>query len=961
MRRRISAGAFTLICWMASAGVADATPPKLLSQSDIQAIAANSDDWNSRKSFCDGNLNDIIQSGYVGFDWHDAVINYSTCYRVAKVLGLSAPVVQSYSDKTLALMRVLARDQAYGTPATSQELLAVGDGATKTFALRMPPAAGSTVKVYLAPLTQKSFTYSGATIQICDSECFSPFVAISDTAGGAAHYVRSVDYHEGYPNQLRWLNGNHPASGATFFAKIADQDFTTVSSGSVTVSGGMLTLATAPTANQAVFVEYMGPAYAQTGNAMGGVEAVRPDSYFPMRSMNVALAWAFDALRDSTALTADLRSEYSKLLADQVDAYMEVTGMNPYLDTPLSNYFIEGELTGGLCTAFAVDDDVTTTAHGRVLKDLARSLINMAAGALDTNIPGGYGFEGTYTNGSVNDLLNVFTIWKAATTEDLAAQLEWTQNLIPATIHGIKPDRQTFYDGGDWNDLPATPLTTVLQAFVQYQSDHPMAPFARQALIDIGESASGPTKDYKSGADAFPLSFVTKGTGALYARSDWGTGAVWLSMSVGPVFSLGHEHLDRGHVTIQRGADYLLKDSGDYGAYDTIPWHNTVGFGNGNTPSECGGDDDGNVKPPKVIDGGEFVYGQEDMTKSFCNGVAAAVRTLVYVRPNVILVHDQLQTTDANTKKQFNLNFANAIAQSGDVYSTTAGASKLFVRAMVPANPTAVIIASGTSITGANGAFKLKGTNWRVSTSGHTADTFLHLFQATDSGQAQMAASAYLQSADARAEGAAVDLGSKRWVMLSSTAGGPLGGTLAYALPVTCPCAHVVGDLQPTTNYQALVYNDAGGAPIQTLSLATGPEGVLSFETADAAAKQVTLVAGDVVADTTPPTVSLSAPAGGSTVSGVLTVRATAADTGTGVTKVQFFVDGAQVGEDGSSPYTDALDTRNLTNGTHMFSAKAFDGAGHSTTSAVVSATVSNTAEPSDSTPPAAPTMLRVE
>jgi len=129
-------------------------------------------------------LNDIIQSGYVGFDWHDAVIAYSTCYRVAKVLGLSASVVQSYSDKTLALMRVLARDQAYGTPATSQELLAVGDGATKTFALRMPSAAGSTVKVYLAPLTQKSFTFSGATMQVCADYCFAPFVAVSDSAGG---------------------------------------------------------------------------------------------------------------------------------------------------------------------------------------------------------------------------------------------------------------------------------------------------------------------------------------------------------------------------------------------------------------------------------------------------------------------------------------------------------------------------------------------------------------------------------------------------------------------------------------------------------------------------------------------------------------------------------------------------------------------------------------------------------
>jgi hypothetical protein len=626
----------------------------------------------------------------------------------------------------------------------------------------------------------------------------------------------------------------------------------------------------------------------------------------------------------------------------------------------LSNYFIEGELTGAVTTTFAIDDDLATTAEGRVLKDLARSLIMQCYTALDTHIPGGYGFEGTYTNGAASDVLKVFAIWKSASTEDLAPQLQWTANLIPATIHGIKPDRVTFYDGGDWNELPATPLTGVLQSFVHYQSDHPMAPFARQALIDVGEAATGATKDYKSGAEAFPRSFLTKGTGALYARSDWGTGAVWVSMSVGPVFSLGHQHLDRGHITIQRGADYLLKDSGDYGAYDTVPWHNTLGFGNSNTPSQCGGDDDGQVAAPKYLEADGFVYGQEDLKKSYCTGVNRAVRTVVYVRPDAILVHDQAETADAATKKQYNLNFGAAITQSGNVFSTVVGGSKLFMRSLVPANPSPTITPAGTSITGANGAFPLKGYNYRISSSGQKGDTFLHLFQATSSGQSQMVASSYLQSADARAQGAAIDMGDQRWVILSSITGAQLTGTLAYVLPVTCPCSHVVGDLPPNTNYQVAVYDDAGGAPIQTLAQATAAAGVLSFATPDADAAQVTLTAGGTVSDTTPPTVSLTAPASGATVSDIFTLAATAADTGTGVTKVQFLVDGAQVAEDPSAPYTHSYDTRSVSNGSHTFAAKAFDGAGQSTTSTVVTATVNNVAPPVDTTPPAAPTMLRV-
>src|SRR6266581_1851180 len=57
-------------------------------------------------------------------------------------------------------------------------------------------------------------------------------------------------------------------------------------------------------------------------------------------------------------------------------------------------------------------------------------------------------------------------------------------------------------------------------------------------------------------------------------------------------------------------------------------------------------------------------------------------------------------------------------------------------------------------------------------------------------------------------------------------------------------------------------------------------------------------------ADTTPPSVSITAPASGATVSGSVTVSASASDN-VGVAGVQFLVDGANLGsEDTSSPYS---------------------------------------------------------
>jgi len=96
------------------------------------------------------------------------------------------------------------------------------------------------------------------------------------------------------------------------------------------------------------------------------------------------------------------------------------------------------------------------------------------------------------------------------------------------------------------------------------------------------------------------------------------------------------------------------------------------------------------------------------------------------------------------------------------------------------------------------------------------------------------------------------------------------------------------------------------------------------------------------VLDTTPPTVSLTAPAAGAGVSGTVTVNATASDN-VGVAGVQFKVDGVNVGaEDTSSPYSIGWDTTAMSSGTHVISAVARDAAGNTTTSGTRSVSVSN-------------------
>lgn len=96
---------------------------------------------------------------------------------------------------------------------------------------------------------------------------------------------------------------------------------------------------------------------------------------------------------------------------------------------------------------------------------------------------------------------------------------------------------------------------------------------------------------------------------------------------------------------------------------------------------------------------------------------------------------------------------------------------------------------------------------------------------------------------------------------------------------------------------------------------------------------------GTAAPDTTPPSVPITSPAAGTTVSGNLTVSATASDN-VGVTRVDFFVDDVLLSSDSTSPYSASWTTG--ANGPRTLTARAFDAANNQTTSAAVCVTVDN-------------------
>ena len=167
-----------------------------------------------------------------------------------------------------------------------------------------------------------------------------------------------------------------------------------------------------------------------------------------------------------------------------------------------------------------------------------------------------------------------------------------------------------------------------------------------------------------------------------------------------------------------------------------------------------------------------------------------------------------------------------------------------------------------------------------------------------------------------------------------------IDGANVGAADITAPYS-IIWDSKTTTN--------AGHIVTATATNAAG------LSTTSAA---VAVTVSNAIPVPTAPTVSVTAPINGSTVSGLTSLTANASDTQS-VSSVQFRIDGANIGAaDVSAPYSLAWDSTTTANGNHTITAVATNTASLSTTSAAVAVTVSNTVTPP--TPPPATTNLIV-
>lgn len=131
----------------------------------------------------------------------------------------------------------------------------------------------------------------------------------------------------------------------------------------------------------------------------------------------------------------------------------------------------------------------------------------------------------------------------------------------------------------------------------------------------------------------------------------------------------------------------------------------------------------------------------------------------------------------------------------------------------------------------------------------------------------------------------------------------------------------------------------------QSTAVANGPH-TITVNAVDAAGNPGTAsVVVNVMNDTTPPAISLTAPLSSAIVSGTFGVAAAASDN-VGISRVEFYLDAALENTDTAAPYGYSWNTLSASNGSHSLAAKAYDAAGNVTTTSTISVTVKNIPHP---------------
>jgi len=215
------------------------------------------------------------------------------------------------------------------------------------------------------------------------------------------------------------------------------------------------------------------------------------------------------------------------------------------------------------------------------------------------DLPGGGSREGTGYGAAQMRLFGLYRLWKDSTGEDLAAASTHARDSIPYWVHATVPTRDRFAPIGDQARSSVPELFDYHRRLVlearQLTTDADALALSSWWLrnISVPRMGQGFNSRYDllaaGEADAPPkaLVYYAEGAGHLFARTDWGKDAMWMSFVAGP-YNESHAHQDQGGFTLFAG-DWLAVTENIWthsGIQQGTPVHNVVRFERANPDAQ---------------------------------------------------------------------------------------------------------------------------------------------------------------------------------------------------------------------------------------------------------------------------------------------------------------------------------------------------------------------------------------
>lgn len=831
--------------------------PALLAKFQQEA-AANTPQWQAFKSNLDNQLNDVFGPGTYQGDYLTLIADYALGYQILKDNPATVATADNYADKAIGLMKSGMNDYQRGTGTQAFQFLARGDATTTTYTLPGANINPDTVVVRIDPINTVQVTHGSANGQ--DEVDYSQtFLKVSNTSDGPANYVEGTDWRHNPDfanNEIDWsLPGAEPAPGANYFVtETSSSDSNGVDlprdtpdnpgGNFYTLNGNTLKFDKPLGTGQAVFVEYVygvhkadgsSLAFQQTSAGDGGFNSIFVDTGYTSRYLGKYISIGLDWLYNYPGLTPGLKQQATNLLVRWSD-YARDNGY--YANSPGSNYGA-GEYDSRVMTALALSNGRDPANDPRLIQEVLAYRNNNVKPLLTaptTSDKGGFWAEGwNYGPLAIQNILLAGQALETAGLSSGAEEHQWASEIIQSLI-SEQPTKATIYDGGDGYNFPAPipnkDLTVLLAANTTDPTLRSYANFMVQNYPNgFGENTPSLWVDlfYRDPAasasfwSSFPLQYKADGQGLVTARADWNYNSTFVSLQMGNIIQADHQTFSPGLMEILRGGDDLLVNANAESGVqpDQSQYANTVVIdANGDTNT------DGSSVQTYPFNMGEwygtpgvsltafdassgFVYAAGDYRAAYSTpndpgggGPATKLtRQLVYLRPDLIVVHDRVGTLKASYLKQLRWSVENQPTVTGNSFVEQVGSSKLFGATFSDAALKTSVTSFNTPGGSPAGYDPRPFYQVNISNSAPAANVnYTTAFQTAPSSASAMVATTAVKSADGLMEGVemgdALVLFGKDGILPGSVS------TITVNLTGPAPSTALFVDLQPGKTYQ---------------------------------------------------------------------------------------------------------------------------------------------------------------